>query len=46
MVEVEDMNMVEKRPSDHQPEDEGMDMVDEYPSNGAVGGGGYGYGGY
>jgi hypothetical protein len=34
MVEVEDMNMVEKRPSNHQPEDEGMDMVDEYPSKG------------
>jgi hypothetical protein len=34
MVEVEDINMVEKRPSNHQPEDEGMDMVDEYPSKG------------
>jgi hypothetical protein len=34
MVEVEDMNMVEKRPSNHQPEDEGMDMVDAYPSKG------------
>jgi hypothetical protein len=28
MVEVEGMDMVEERPSNHRPEDEGTDMVE------------------
>jgi hypothetical protein len=32
MMEVEGMNMVEKRPSKERPKVEGMDMVEEHPT--------------